>query len=161
MLKNCEILENSLIELNTKLLQMKLTRHIIHGDYGPYNLIFFKNKKLMVLDFEMARLDWRITEIIQTLQRFCFKRFNFDILKMKVFLQSYRCQTTLKFSELFYFPDVWEYLAIRNVVKNWYSYSKLKDKIILDKIRRSIKNFQWIKKNKIHLSKNLEKIIKM
>ena len=58
-LDNAEPVEESLSDLEQQLNKADLPKQIIHGDYGPYNLLINAEKIIAVLDFEVARLDWR------------------------------------------------------------------------------------------------------
>jgi Ser/Thr protein kinase RdoA (MazF antagonist) len=156
MIQNIESLETSLSRLNFKLLQSNLPRLIIHGDYGPYNLLFFKNNGIMVLDFEMARLDWRLTEIIRAWHRFCRNKFGFNMKQMLFFLNNYHHKTLFTFAEIELVPEIWEFLSIRNSIKSWYNYCTAEKKSSLVNIKKSLSSLKWIRKNQNELVESLK-----
>jgi Ser/Thr protein kinase RdoA (MazF antagonist) len=138
-------LEQALLELESVLTEAALPRLVIHGDYGPANLLFRHNAPVVVIDFEIARLDWRLTELVDALWRFGEDRFlGFRIDKMKVFLDAYQTHLPLASQELRFLPAVWKYLHIRRFIVNWHRYcSTLADRS-LARAQMHLKLIDWM-----------------
>ena len=51
-------IQDRLQEINELLESSSLARGVIHGDYGPHNLLFRPGRPVVALDFELARRDW-------------------------------------------------------------------------------------------------------
>lgn len=142
-----DYLKEELSRLDNLLQKSNLIRSIIHGDYGPYNLLFQKNGPTVVLDFEMARLDWRMVDIIQAWHRFCHSRFGYNLKRMKLFLNAYQEQTLLSSIELKLIGDVWKHINMRGLIRNLYNYS-ISDKVSsLEAAIKSLDKIEWINKN--------------
>lgn len=147
-LGRAEQLEQALPELEAVLTEATLPRLVIHGDYGPYNLLFRQNAPVIVIDFEIARLDWRLTELVDALWRFGEDRFlGFRIDKMKVFLDAYQTHLPLALEELRSLPAVWKYLHIRRFIVNWYRYCDTLADSSLAKAQLHLKLIDWMTAN--------------
>ncbi|MHC4159526.1 MAG: phosphotransferase enzyme family protein, partial [Planctomycetota bacterium] len=97
-------------------------RLIIHGDYGPYNLFFKRGVPVVVLDFELARSDWRLTDLAKSLSYFAKNRLGLNIQKMKQFLGAYQTYCPVAADELRFLPTVWQFLTLRRLVVCWSRY---------------------------------------
>jgi Ser/Thr protein kinase RdoA (MazF antagonist) len=136
---------------NAMVFNANLPRQIIHKDYGPSNLLFLKNGSPIVLDFEIARLDWRIVDIIGGWKGFCAKRTGYSLTKMKYFLDSYRTQISLGEKELKSIPDVWKLLLIRGSIRSWHNYCETHRPASLAQTYKKIKELDWITANQERL----------
>lgn len=94
-------------------------RTVIHGDYGPYNLMLRPGWPPLVIDFELARVDWRLADLATAVPRFAQRRTGFDRAAAGRFLDGYRSSTTLDAQELGLMPAVATYLALRRAVVCW------------------------------------------
>lgn len=123
--QNHKIIEQTFFKLNTLLEEACLPRLIIHGDYGPYNLLFRKNAPAIVIDFELTRLDWRLYELTDSLWRFGMDRFvGFNSSKMKIFMDAYQSHFPIALEELRHLPSVWKYIHLLRAIKYWYKYCR-------------------------------------
>jgi Ser/Thr protein kinase RdoA (MazF antagonist) len=147
LLEKADYLQESLHQLGAMLKEAGLPRVIIHGDYGPYNLLFRRNAPAVVLDFEIARLDWRATELVDALQRFSYSRLGFDLDKMKWFLDAYRSRFSLASGELQLLPAVWEFLNVRRCIVHWYHYCDTHDPQRLTQARWNLGLISWMMAN--------------
>ena len=91
----------------------------IHGDYGPYNLLFRRGVPPVVTDFELTRTDWLIADIAKALGQFGVDRRGFRIHRMRTFVSAYARMTDISFDHLEQLPAVWEYLTLRRAVALW------------------------------------------
>jgi Ser/Thr protein kinase RdoA (MazF antagonist) len=112
-------IENRLAVLDETLTVAPLDRVIIHGDYGPYNLMFKNGSPVVMIDFELARLDWRLTDLATSMNTFARNRLGFQQKKMHHFLQAYQETSKVETEQLNYLPDVWEYLSLRRLIVCW------------------------------------------
>jgi Ser/Thr protein kinase RdoA (MazF antagonist) len=151
LVQRASYLEEALVQLDIVLTEVDLPRLLIHADYGPYNLLFRKNAPPIILDFEMARLDWRVTELIKAWYRFCYDKFGFRINKMKYLLEAYQTRFPLTEGELEFIPAVWEYVNIRQCILNWYNYCKTRADVSLARAQKNLKLIEWLTVNRRNL----------
>ena len=109
-------LRQRLGKLDDTLKHAPLPRVIAHGDYGPYNLLFRQGSPVVVLDFELARLDWRLTDFSSGLFFFTHGRTGFHWKKMHWFLDAYRSTVPVSAEEIQYLPLVWQFLTMRRFI---------------------------------------------
>lgn len=105
--------------LDTLLEAAAPSRTVVHGDYGPYNLLLRVRRTPLIVDFELARIDWRLTDIATAIPRFAQRRTGFDRAAARRFLAGYRARTPIVREELALLPAVAEYLALRRTVVCW------------------------------------------
>ncbi|MBV9789085.1 MAG: phosphotransferase, partial [Chloroflexi bacterium] len=137
-------IEQRLWQLNQSLRQAELPRLIIHGDYGPYNLFFKPNAPIVILDFELARLDWRLTDLATALPSFARNRLGFRRRQIRAFLDGYRTRCPIDADELALLPVVWQFLTLRRVVVLWQRYWKTGARSWLDEAQRKLDLARWI-----------------
>ncbi|MEN8198403.1 MAG: phosphotransferase, partial [Pseudomonadota bacterium] len=51
----------------------QLPRLVIHGDFGIHNMLFHDNESATLLDFELARLEWRLSDLVLVLRASAWK----------------------------------------------------------------------------------------
>jgi homoserine kinase type II len=153
LIQRARDLENILVHNTSMLNSADLPRQIIHKDYGPSNLLFRKNAPPVVLDFEIARLDWRIVDIISAWQGFCETRSGYSLNKMKIFLDSYQTHMPLISAEIELIPAVWEFLEIRGCINYWHNYCSTGDKVSLDRACQSFNKLEWVTANQYEIMK--------
>ena len=94
-------------------------RGLIHGDYGPYNLLVRRGARVAVIDFELARLDWLVTDLATAIPRFAAGRLRFSNGAARAFVDGYRSRHALPDGELAAIPDVASFLALRRAAVAW------------------------------------------
>lgn len=142
-----EYLKEEMCRLEDLLNRADLPRTVIHGDYGPYNLLFKKNGSVFVLDFEMARFEWRVAEIIRSWYRFCYDRSGFNLSKMQLLLDSYQADMPLTAEECQLIPEVWKFFNLRRTIRSWYRYHQASNaKMIMD-AHQCLERIEWIETN--------------
>ena len=112
-------LERRVQMLDEKLRSAALPRLIIHGDYGPYNVFFKAGAPVMILDFELSRLDWRLTDLANALYFFAIGRSGFRPNHMDHFLRGYFSLSPVESGEMGFLPDAWQFLLLRRVIVCW------------------------------------------
>ena len=113
---------SSLEQLDRKLSDTSLPRLVIHGDYGLHNLLFRRRLPAVPVDFELARLDWRVFDLISALGKHRFKGGAYDFESMKAFQRGYASRFPLTEEERALFPDAWRLYKLQAAVQYWLSY---------------------------------------
>jgi Ser/Thr protein kinase RdoA (MazF antagonist) len=121
MQQACAVLER-IEELERALAVADLTRLVIHGDYGLHNLIFRAVDAAVPVDFELARLDWRVNDLISVLGKYRYSNGDHDHESMEAFLAAYRTEFPLVPDEQRLFPEAWRLYKLRAAIQYWRSY---------------------------------------
>jgi Ser/Thr protein kinase RdoA (MazF antagonist) len=111
--------EKELQALDAELASAGLPRQVIHGDYGPYNLLFRRGERILILDFELARIDWRVADVAKALQQFGVNRYGLSGRRIDRFLSAYHRSSPLRPDEWRLLPAVWTFLTLRRVAVCW------------------------------------------
>jgi Ser/Thr protein kinase RdoA (MazF antagonist) len=114
-----------LIRLDELLRDVPLPRLIIHGDYGLHNLLFAPDGRVVPVDFELARLEWRLSDLVSCLSRFRFgkvKGIAYDFQSIRWFMEGYCAEFPLDEVEWQHFPQVWAFYRLQSAVQYWNSY---------------------------------------
>jgi Ser/Thr protein kinase RdoA (MazF antagonist) len=113
-----DFIGNSLNEVAEIVQRADLPRLVIHGDYGSHNLLFRRDGTALVHDFELARLDWRLLDLVMTLPRLTPDA-------QRQFVAGYRTTNDLDGKELKLVPDLWRYHQLTGSMRSWYGYTEL------------------------------------
>ena len=97
----------------------RLPLTVVHGDYGPYNLMVRAGSIPVVLDFELARRDWRLVDLATGLGWFGKRRWSFDVGAARRLLDAYRDASGTPVEELARIPDMAAFLALQRAVIAW------------------------------------------
>jgi Ser/Thr protein kinase RdoA (MazF antagonist) len=119
--RHSNVLLEKLQQLDETLKSASLPRVLIHGDYGIQNLLFHPDGTITVLDFELARLDWRLSDLVTSLSRFRSRDGAFDLESMRVFVGAYQTEYPVGADEWQYLPQVWSFRRIQKAVSFWIS----------------------------------------
>lgn len=92
---------------------MDLHSSVIHGDFGPYNLLVRRGYPVVIADFELARRDWRLVDVATALPRFAQGRLGFSRQRAVALLDGYRNVSHSIDAELRFAPTVLEFLKLR------------------------------------------------
>ncbi len=152
LLQRATWLDDSLHGLDSLLKSASLPRLIIHGDYGPYNLLFKRRAAVVVLDLELARLDWRLTDLSTALEKFAKNRRGVDPAKMRGFLEAYHGEFPVDPDEMSLLPTVWRFWMLWRIVVWWHRYCTDGDVFWLSKARRELNLLDWLLANESGLS---------
>lgn len=137
----------TLHQLDHTLEEAAPSRLIIHGDYNPNNLLIKSNAPPVVLDFEIARLDWRITDLARSISRFASSPSGVDIAKLELFMNAYQACYPISTAELLLIPTVWQFLLIRRVIVCWHINCYRSSERRIAEIKRHMKWIDWIGSN--------------
>ncbi len=116
-----EVLEQ-IVELESRLDGDALPRLVIHGDFGLHNLIFDSTGTPVPVDFEVARLDRRVNDLISAAGKYRFSDGSYDIASITTFFRAYAARFALGSRELDLLPDAWRLYRLRAAVQYWNSY---------------------------------------
>jgi Ser/Thr protein kinase RdoA (MazF antagonist) len=136
-----------LVVLETRLAEANLSRGIIHGDYGPYNVLFRRNRPPFVVDFELARLDWRLTDLAWSLRTFAWHRGGFNWDEARDYLRAYRSVARVDDGELLFLSSVWQYLALRRFVVCLDRYCQTGEGSWLIEAARRMRSARWAERH--------------
>ncbi len=106
-------LAERLCGLDAQLAGSSLRTTLVHGDYGPYNLLLRSGRPLVVIDFELARLDWRLLDVVTAAPRFSVGRTGFSADRFAAFLGGYLELAPEMRAELALAPVLLELLSLR------------------------------------------------
>ena len=104
-----------LVELDATLRTADLSQVVIHGDYGLHNLLFADDASAIVCDFELARLDRRLVDLVIVLSRIGDRG-------GRSFLRGYRSAASLRPDEVQLMPMVWEFHHLTGAVRSWHNH---------------------------------------
>ena len=79
LIKNSSYILEELERLDGLLQNAPLPRLLIHGDYGLHNILFSNNGGAIPLDYELARLEWRLIDLVSCLSRLRYSTGQYDI----------------------------------------------------------------------------------
>lgn len=119
---NSETLVEQLAALDAQLAEAPLTRTVIHGDYGLHNLLFRKDGTVTPIDFELARLEWRLSDLVSCLSRFRYGAGQYDFQSIRWFVAAYDAEFALSDAEWRLLPQVWQFYKLQGAVQYWSSY---------------------------------------
>ncbi len=144
LLNYADCYKDQLLGLDYSIKNTNIPSILIHGDYTPYNLLYINYNLVFVLDFEMARLDWRLVDIIRSWHAFCANKIGFDFKKMKIFFDAYQSHMPVLKDELILIPKVWKYFSIINLIQSWRGYFQAGSIDRLDKACHFMNGLKWI-----------------
>jgi len=133
--------------LNTdKILNMAdLNYQVIHKDFGQANVLYTQHNSPVIIDFEIARIDWKIVDLIDGWVNFCKCRTGFNLEKMRAFYNAYNNILRLKKNELAYIPQIWKFLSITKCILFLNQFCEAGSKRALKKAYRSFKAIEMSK----------------
>lgn len=113
-------IEERLVELDRRLTGADLDTGVIHGDFGPHNVIFDRSGRTVVHDLELARVDWRMVDLVGGLSRWRPDA-------GRAFLEGYRRSSPASAEDLSLLPFVWEHYRLCGAIQSWHTYRELGD----------------------------------
>lgn len=108
--------------LTFKLKEAGLPRTIIHGDFGLHNLIFQDADHATPMDFELARLEWRLSDLVSCLSKLRNRKGEHDMESVAELLAAYQGENPVGDEEWRWFPLVWKHYKLAKAVQYWSSY---------------------------------------
>jgi Ser/Thr protein kinase RdoA (MazF antagonist) len=108
--------------LERRIAEAELPRVVIHGDFGLHNLLITPGGTAVPVDFEVARLDHRVNDLISAAGKFRTGDAAYDDEAIETFYRGYAGSWPLTPVELDRFPDAWRRYRLRASVQYWNSY---------------------------------------
>lgn len=124
-------IEERLVELDRILIDSDLDNGLIHGDFGPHNVIFDRSGQTVVHDFELARVDWRMVDLIGGLSRWSPDA-------GRAYVEGYRRAAPGGARDLSMLPLVWEHYRLCGAIQSWHTYRQQGDSARLGTAKRRL-----------------------
>ncbi len=122
LMRQSDIVLSQLSQLDEQLNLLNLPRLVIHGDYGLHNLLFQSKTEATPIDFELARLEWRLCDLVSCLSKLRYGQGNYDFESITAFMNGYQREFPIDDEEWQYFPQVWQFYRLMGAVQYWKSY---------------------------------------
>lgn len=113
---------DELSKLDQELSSAPLPRTIIHGDYGLHNILIQDSAKATPVDFELTRLEWRLSDLVSCLSRIRFATGEYDFESLQWFMDGYQTEFPFSDEEWDLFPQVWRHYKLKGAIGYWVSY---------------------------------------
>jgi Ser/Thr protein kinase RdoA (MazF antagonist) len=114
------VVQARLLELDQRLTTAGLDAGVIHGDFGPHNVIFDRSGRTVVHDFELSRVDWRMVDLVGGLSRWRADA-------GRSFLEGYRRSSPDSVEDISMLPVVWEHYRLCGAIQSWHTFRELGD----------------------------------
>lgn len=121
-----------------------LPRLVIHGDYGLHNLLFHRDGTVTIHDFELARLEWRLIDLVIVLSRL-------DFARSRDFMAAYGAEYPLTADEWRLLPQVWQYYHLSGAVQYWHNHFEMNGRSRLAAAQQRIMQADWALENRSKL----------
>lgn len=141
---NRNYIRERLCQLDESLEGAPLPRLVIHGDYGLHNLQFQRHGTVTVHDFELARLEWRLIDLVLVLSRLPFARSPY-------FMAAYQTAYPLSSDEWHFLPQVWQFYKLQGAVQSWYTFFERGGSARLASARERVQQADWAATHKAQL----------
>ena len=122
LVQNSHFILEELSRLDELLSASSLPRVIIHGDYGLHNIIFQESGIATPVDFELARLEWRLSDLTSCLTKIRYGTGDYDFESLGRFMEAYQSVYPLSVHEWELFPQAWRFYKLMGAVQYWNSY---------------------------------------
>lgn len=152
-------IQNKLQEINHLLESSSLARGVIHGDYGPHNLLFRPGRPVVALDFELARRDWLLVDVISALSN-ATRPANpvYDLDRILPILTSYHSICPLPQEAIRLLPCIWQFQVMRRLMVTWSQYVEKNDPGRLVESQKRLSRLDWVLRHESDLA-NLYRLI--
>lgn len=144
LIQKSDYLAEQLTTLAAILETAPLPRLVIHGDYGLHNLLFQRDGTVIVHDFELARLEWRLIDLVIILSRL-------EFAQSRTFMAAYAAQYPLTAEEWDLLPQVWQYYRLRGAVQYWHNHFAMNGRSRLNAAQQRIQEADWALENRAQL----------
>lgn len=122
LIDHADQLLDDMNQLDGTLSEAALPRIIIHGDYGLHNLIYQSLDTAVPVDYELSRLEWRLSDLVSVVSKFRYKDGSYDFESIAQFMHAYQAEYPITEDEWNKFPLVWKYYKLMKAVQYWNSY---------------------------------------
>jgi Ser/Thr protein kinase RdoA (MazF antagonist) len=122
LIEHAGFILDEMSQLDGTLREAELPRLIIHGDYGLHNLIYQDLDTAVPVDYELARLEWRLSDLVSVVSKFRYKDGSYDFESITRFMHAYQAEYPIADNEWQHFPLVWKFYKLMKAVQYWSSY---------------------------------------
>lgn len=122
LLRRASAVAEQIGALDERLDAAPLVRTVIHGDYGLHNQLFGGDGTVTPVDFELARLEWRLSDLVSCLSRLRYGAGAYDFQSIGWFVAAYHAELPLSAEEWRLLPEVWRFYKLQGAVQYWSSY---------------------------------------
>jgi Ser/Thr protein kinase RdoA (MazF antagonist) len=122
LMAHAEKILYEMTDLTELLADAYLPRTIIHGDFGLHNIIFQGADHATPMDFELARLEWRLSDLVSCISKLRNRKGDYDKDSVTEILAAYQDEFPISEEEWQWFPFVWKYYKLAKAVQYWISY---------------------------------------
>ncbi len=148
LIRSSEDFFQEMVELNKILNDATLPRIIIHGDYGLHNLIYTDLDHAIPVDYELARIEWRMSDLVSVISKFRYKDGSYDFESITRFMHAYQHEYPIDETEWELFPQVWKYYKLMKTVQYWISYFETNGPVRkLYSSRKELERSNWALEN--------------
>lgn len=109
-----------LVELHSELMETGVAVSVIHGDYGLHNILLSRDGSAVVHDFELARRDWRMVDLVEVLTAV-------PVPAGRSLLAGYRFEVGSQPAEWEHLAAMWEYHRLGGAIRSWESFVRRGD----------------------------------
>jgi Ser/Thr protein kinase RdoA (MazF antagonist) len=154
LINNADQLLDEMSRLDETLEKVDLPRLVIHGDYGLHNLLFTSLDSAVAVDFELSRLEWRMSDLVSVVSKFRYKDGSYDFEAITCFMHAYQAEYPITDEEWKHFPLIWKIYKLMKAVQYWSSYFETNGPVRkLFSSRDEIERASWALKNQEQLAK--------
>lgn len=111
-------IEARLLALDSIIASSGLDTGVIHGDFGPHNVMFESEGRAVVHDFELSRVDWRMTDLVGGASRWRPEA-------ARAYVEGYLETRPLAAGDVAVLPAVWEHVRLTGAIQSWHTYREL------------------------------------
>ncbi len=130
--------EDRLRRLEPLVRQAPLPRSVVHGDYGLHNILFKRSGSAVLHDFELARYDIRVVDMVAALSRI---RSQFR----PGFLTGLRSSGGIDETEWDLLPQVWEWYRLIGAIQSWEAFDRHGGDHRLEAVARRLREAERIR----------------
>ncbi len=122
LINHSEKILREIDSVGKRLAAANLPRLIIHGDYGLHNLLYQSIDFAVPVDFELARLEWRLCDLVSVVSKFRYTNGSYDLESITHFLRAYQREFPIPENEWEWMPLVWKFYKLTKAVQYWSSF---------------------------------------
>jgi Ser/Thr protein kinase RdoA (MazF antagonist) len=142
-------LEDNFLKIEAQLSSLRPERQVIHGDYGRHNVLIRPNAPMVVLDFELSRLDWRLVDLIAAFSTTTASYYHtYDLRKIQQILSGYQSGQPITRE-----PLIWKYRLLDRIIRVWAKYLEREEPQTASDILNRLAQYQWVQRNQEQLTR--------
>ncbi len=139
--QNADRISERLAHMGELVENVQLPRLVIHGDFGIHNVTYHHDGTLTMHDFELARVEWRLIDIVVVLSRLRLEHSH-------EFMAAYQAKYPLTAEEWHFLPEVWQLYKLSGAISYWNTYVEHGGSYRLTAARARIGDADWVLANR-------------